>query len=53
MIIPNKIRPRGVSVYASHAIGRRLASQPGHTRDHDKNGTKCLPAWHACVRLGV
>ena len=21
--------------------------------DHHKNGTNCLPAWHACVRVGV
>ena len=22
-------------------------SRPGHTKDHHKNGTNCLPAWHA------
>ena len=28
------------------SIGREFASQPGHTKDHHKNGTDCLPAWH-------
>ena len=36
-----------VSVSASHAEGREFASRPGHTKDHQKNGTNCLPAWHA------
>ena len=22
-------------------------SRPDHTKDHHKNGTNCLPAWHA------
>ena len=35
------------SVSASHTVGREFASQPGHTKDHHKNGTNCLPAWHA------
>ena len=26
---------------------------PGHTKDHQENGTNCLPALHACVRVGV
>ena len=30
-----------------------FASRPGHFKDHHKNGTNCLPAWHACVRVGV
>ena len=38
-----------VSVSASHAVGRRFASQPGHTKDHHTNGTNCLPAWQACI----
>ena len=25
----------------------QFASCPGHTKDHHKNGTNCLPAWHA------
>ena len=25
----------------------------GHNKDHHKNGTNCLPAWHTCVRVGV
>ena len=35
------------SASASHTIGREFASRPGHTKDHHKNGTNCLPAWHA------
>ena len=42
-----------VSVPASHTVGREFASRPGHTKDHHNNGTYCLPAWHACVRVGV
>ena len=36
-----------VSVSASHTVGRELASRPGNTKDHHKNGTNCFPAWHA------
>ena len=25
-------------------VGREFASRPGHTKDHHKNGTNCLPA---------
>ena len=32
------------SVSASHTVGREFASRPGHTKDHHKNGTNCLPA---------
>ena len=32
------------SVSASHMVGREFASRPGHTKDHHKNGTDCLPA---------
>ena len=35
-----------VSVSASHTVGRVFASRPGHTKDHHKNGTNCLPACH-------
>ena len=42
-----------VSVSASHTVARGFAPQPGHTKDHHKNGTNCFPAWHACVRVGV
>ena len=35
------------SVSASRTVGREFASRPGHTKDHNKNGTNCLPAWHA------
>ena len=30
----------------SHTVGSEFASRPGHTKDHHKNGTYCLPAWH-------
>ena len=36
-----------VSVSASRTVGREFASGPGHTKDHHKNDTNCLPAWHA------
>ena len=36
-----------VSVSVSQTIGRGFASRPGHTKDHHKNGTNCLPTWHA------
>ena len=42
-----------VSVSASHAIGRELAPRSGHTKDYHKNGTNCIFAWHAVVRIGV
>ena len=35
------------SVFASRAVGREFASRPGHTKDHHKHGTNCLPVWHA------
>ena len=42
-----------VSVSASHAVGRGFASRSGHTEDHHKNDTNCLPSWYTCVRVGV
>ena len=36
-----------VSMSTSHTISHKFASRPGHTKDHHKNGTNCLPAWHA------
>ena len=42
-----------ISMSASHMVGRGFASPPGHTKDHQKNGTNCLPTLHACVRVGV
>ena len=38
---------------ASHAVGRRFAPRPSHTKDHYKNGTNCLPAWHTGFRVGI
>ena len=50
-------RPRRVGlvfiVSASHVVVCGFASRPGHTKDHHKNGTNCLPALHACIRVGV
>ena len=34
---------------SSRRVGREFASRPGHTKDHHKNGTNCLPEW-ACMR---
>ena len=34
------------------ATSHGFAPQSGHTKDHHKNGTDCLRAWHACVRVG-
>ena len=42
-----------VSMSASHAVGRGFASRLGHIKNDHKNGTNCLPAWHACVMAGV
>ena len=44
-----------VHVSTSHAVGREFVSQPGHTKDHDRNSTNCLevPAWHAGIRVAV
>ena len=32
------------TVSASRTVGREFTSRPGHTKDHHKNGTNCLPA---------
>ena len=42
-----------VSVSASQVESRGFAPQMGHTKDHHKNGTNCLPVWHACIRVGI
>ena len=44
--IPCRVGSVG-SVSASRTVGREFASRSGHTKDHHKNGTNCLPAWHA------
>ena len=36
-----------VSMSASQMVGHEFASRPGHIKDHQKNSTNCLPAWHA------
>ena len=48
--IPCRVGSVG-SVSTSRTVGREFAPRPGHTKDHLKNGTNCLPAWHA-MRLG-
>ena len=40
-----------VSMSTSHAVGHGFASRPGHTKDHHQNGTNCLPALQACIRV--
>ena len=42
-----------VRVSASHAVSRGFVPETGHTKHYHKNGTNCLPAWHAVVRVGV
>ena len=42
-----------VCMSASHEVGHRFVSQPGHTKDYHKNSTNCLPAWHTCFKVGV
>ena len=34
-----------------HAEDRGFAPRPGLTKDHHKNGTNCLPAWHEGIRV--
>ena len=41
------------SMSVSHRVGGGLAPQPGHTKDHHQNGTNCLLALHAGIRVGV
>ena len=43
----------GVSLSASHTVGRGFASRPGHTKEHHGYGTNCHSASHACIRVGV
>ena len=50
MHIPCRVGSVG-SVSASRTVGGEFASRPGHTKDHHKNGTNCLPAL-ACMRKG-
>ena len=40
-----------VSVSASHTVGRGFASRLNHTKEQNKNGTNCLPAWNAFASL--
>ena len=43
----------GVSLSPTHAVGHRFVPQLDHTEDHHKNGTNCLTAWQASVKVGV
>ena len=38
-----------VSMFASHTVGHGFTPRPGHTKDHNRNGTKWLPPWHAGI----
>ena len=42
-----------VRASTSLAVGCGFMPQPGHTKDHHKYGTHCLPHWHAGIRVGV
>ena len=42
-----------VSMSASNVVGRGSAPQPGHTKDHHKHDTNCLPSWQEYIRVGV
>ena len=42
-----------VIMSASHAVGCGFVPHPGHTKDHHKSGTNCLPAWHTGIRVGA
>ena len=42
-----------VSVSASHAVVCGFASRLGHSKDHHKYSTNCIPAWHAGIRVGI
>ena len=42
-----------VSVSQAVALLWVFAPQPGHTKDHHKNATRCLHAWHSDIRVGV
>ena len=39
------------SMSTCHAVGCGFVPRSGHTKDHHKKGTNCLPAWHASVML--
>ena len=43
VFIPCRVGSVG-SVSTSGTVGRAFPSRPGHTKDHHKNGTNCLPA---------
>ena len=50
-----KLRRDGllVSVFGSYVLGHGYAFWPGHTKDHYRNDTNCLPAWHVGIMVGV
>ena len=45
--------PEWLSACPPHAVGHGFAPQQGHTKEHHKNGTTYLPAWHAGIRVGI
>ena len=44
MVSTMVLLPCRVGSVGSVLVGREFASRPGHTKDHHKNGTNCLPA---------
>ena len=41
------------SMSALCAVGRGFALRRGHTKDHHKSGTNCLPPWHKDIKLRI
>ena len=46
-------RPGHTKDHNKNGVLPKTIKKWGHTKDHQKNGTNCLPALHACVRVGV
>ena len=42
---------RGIQEYIARDVNN--ITELGHTKDHHRNGTHCLPNWYACLRVGV
>ena len=37
----------------AQSLGCYFAAWLGYSKDHQNNGTNCLPAWQAAIRVGV
>ena len=42
-----------IPIFAPCRVGSVGSVSASRTKDHHKNGTNCLPAWHAMRRVGV